>query len=270
MKTREGNEEKSCYSYYNQYYNLVKSVDSNDTQTLYTYDEFGNVTKITEKNDSENLTKSKEYEYGTIRDNVITRDGGYLLCEASYYGSRRVEYTYDYYLDTGNLKYEREPSKYFAPQYEYNADGTLKKVNATKNSVELKNELSYANGDLTSTTTNGESITYEYDDYGNIVKYARKRNDTEETLLKRSLYYTSNPSCISYYTDYLERHRDFVRETYDEYGNLCDCMSYNLNGASSARFIYAAVTDVVDENTEPFSSNLTKNKCFTITPSTAR
>ena len=260
MKTREGNEEKTCYSYYNQYYNLVKSVDSNGTQTLYTYDEFGNVTKITEKNDSENLTKSKEYEYGTIRDGVVTYDGGYLLGEASYYGSRRIEYTYDYYLDTGNLKYEKEPSKYFTPQYEYNADGTLKKVNATKNSVELKNELSYANGDLTSTTTNGESITYEYDEYGNIAKYARKRNDTEETLLKRSLYYTSNPSCISYYTDYLERHRDFVRETYDEYGNLCDCMSYNLNGASSAKFIYAAVTDVVDENTEPFSSNLTKNR----------
>ena len=260
MKTREGNEEKTCYSYYNQYYNLVRSVDSNGTQTLYTYDEFGNVTKITEKNDSENLTKSKEYAYGTIRDNVVTYDGGYLLCEASYYGSRRVEYTYDYYLDTGNLKYEREPSKYFAPQYEYNADGTLKKVNATKNSVELKNELSYANGDLTSTTTNGESITYEYDDYGNIAKYARKRGDEKETLFKRSMNYSSNPSSTSYYADSLERHRDFTTESYDAYGNLCDYMSYDIDGASTARFIYAAVTDVVDENTEPFSSNLTKNK----------
>lgn len=260
MKTREGNEEKSCYSYYNQYYNLVKSVDSNDTQTLYTYDEFGNVTKITEKNDSENLTKSKEYEYGTIRDNVITRDGGYLLCEASYYGSRRVEYTYDYYLDTGNLKYEREPSKSFTPQYEYNADGTLKKVNATQNSVELKNELSYASGNLTDTATNGESITYEYDDYDNIVKYARKRNDTKETLLKRSMTYSSTPSCISYYADSIERHRDFTAEGYDEYGNLCNYLAYNLSGSSSAKFIYAAITDVVDENTDPFSSNLTKNR----------
>ncbi len=260
MKTREGNEEKSCYSYYNQYYNLVKSVDSNDTQTLYTYDEFGNVTKITEKNDSENLTKSKEYEYGTIRDNVITRDGGYLLCEASYYGSRRVEYTYDYYLDTGNLKYEREPSKSFTPQYEYNADGTLKKVNATQNSVELKNEMSYASGNLTDTATNGESITYEYDDYDNIVKYARKRNDTKETLLKRSMTYSSTPSCISYYADFLERHRDFITEGYDEYGNLCNYMAYNPGGSSSAKFIYAAITDVVDENTDPFSSNLTKNR----------
>lgn len=260
MKTREGNEEKSCYSYYNQYYNLVKSVDSNDTQTLYTYDEFGNVTKITEKNDSENLTKSKEYEYGTIRDNVVTRDGGYLLCEASYYGSRRVEYTYDYYLDTGNLKYEREPSKSFTPQYEYNADGTLKKVNATQNSVELKNEMSYASGNLTDTATNGESITYEYDDYDNIVKYARKRNDTKETLLKRTVTYSSTPSCISYYADFLERHRDFITEGYDEYGNLCNYMAYNPGGSSSAKFIYAAITDVVDENTDPFSSNLTKNR----------
>ena len=260
MKTREGTEEKTCYSYYNQYYNLARSVDSDGTQTLYTYDEFGNVTKITEKNDSENLTKSKEYAYGTIRDNVVTRDGGYLLGETSYYGSRRVEYTYDYYLDTGNLKYEREPSKYFTPQYEYNADGTLKKVNATKNSVELKNELSYASGDLTSTTTNGESINYEYDEYGNIVKYARKRNDTEETLFKRSMSYSSNPSSTSYYADYLERHRDFTTESYDEYGNLCNYMAYNLNGSTSARFIYAAVTDVVDENTDPFSANLTKNK----------
>ena len=260
MKTREGNEEKTCYSYYNQYYNLVKSVDSNGTQTLYTYDEFGNVTKITEKNDSENLTKSKEYEYGTIRDNVVTRDGGYLLCEASYYGSQRIEYTYDYYLDTGNLKHEREPSKSFTPQYEYNADGTLKKVNATKNSVELKNELSYSNGDLTSTTTNGESITYEYDYYGNIVKYARKRNDTKETLLKRSMTYSSTPSCVSYYADSLGRHKDFTSEGYDEYGNLCDYMSYDVDGSSTAKFIYAAITDAVDENTDPFSSNLTKNK----------
>lgn len=260
MKTREGNEEKSCYSYYNQYYNLVKSVDSNGTQTLYTYDEFGNVTKITEKNDSENLTKSKEYEYGTIRDNVITRDGGYLLCEASYYGSRRIEYTYDYYLDTGNLKHEREPSKSFTPQYEYNADGTLKKVNAIQNSVELKNEMSYVSGNLTDAATNGESITYEYDDYDNIIKYARKRNDTKETLLKRNITYSSTPSCISYYADSFERHRDFTSEGYDEYGNLCNYLAYNLNGSSTAKFIYAAVTDAVDENTNPFSSNLTKNK----------
>ena len=191
----------------------LEAVESDDFEGEVTCDKEGRIVEMEFEGDREASLECSYYDNGILKEMEYTR------------GKYRYVYVYDEAGRTLEYTSYNDGEKAATYAYEYDSDGNV-----------LEDDYKYYyNGKLSSANLK----TWEYDKNGTLIAYTEKRtsgNDkltiecevtgdetTKEWVITKL---SGDKEAFSSVTDYLKKGDTYMEETYDEYGNCIEQITY--------------------------------------------
>ena len=233
------NENKVCYTNYDQWYRPVQRVDSSGVKVDYTYDAFGNLTKEKISNSAGNYIE-REYSYGI--------NGKRLVSDTETVATAKSKRSYEYNVSNGNLiRYTDAANN--NTNYSYNdTNEYVTEVSAQVGGVNNANAFTYEKDLVKTLSHNGFGFEFVFDTQ----KRVKQVKCAGGNLFQRTYAYNADRFEDTVQTSYANGASSTV--VYDRYGR--EVRRRNLLKLLRTDIYASAATDL-NNITDSFESRLT-------------